>query len=283
MIYNIQEEPLDDAYSVNGNNLSTAYNVGGSKIWEKDSSEPSEPSAPTILTVMTFNIGEFYGRNTTSVLSHIIDTYDADIIGLQEVYKTSLASAFSTVFSDYPYESFASQVNKTAIVSKTALSASSGIFSSQSIEQRGYNKAYFQFNGKSICWFNAHLETTGGGTAKASQARELYEMAIQEEYFIITGDFNTICRSTADEEYSTIMRQYLDYGCYSANCSEQFGFVNTWSGDNSLSSSNSYPCDHIITSPNLPIESVKFDMYKTTISSSYSIDHIPIIAEINVP
>lgn len=278
MIYGIDGKALTEAYGMNGIQINEAYDAPGNRIWNAD----AEPES-NLLTVMTFNIGEMQGRNTNAVLSHILDTYHADIIGLQEVYKASLPNAFDTVFADYRYRAFANQVNKTAIVSKLALDdATSGIFVSQTIEQRGYNKTYINANGKRICWLNAHLETTQGGVAKANQAKELYDIARQETYFIITGDFNTICRSVSDTEYTTIMRQFLDLGCHSANCSEQFGFENTWSGDTSLSSSNSYPCDHIITSHNLPIKQVVFDKYKTTITSSATIDHIPIIAYVEV-
>lgn len=280
-IYDINKKTLTGVYDIDKRKVKSAYNIKGDSVWSE--SDTDLPDVQSTLKVMTYNLGEFSGRNTDAVINHIINTYNPNIIGLQEVYKTELPNSFNNIFVDYPNKSIGIQVNKTVLVSKLKMTdISKGIFLSQTIEQRGYNKAYIEFNGKRICLVNTHLETTSGGTAKANQAKEVYDIVKNEEYFIVTGDFNTICKSINDPEYTSIMLQFINDGCNSANCSEQFGFNNTWTSDNSLLSSDSYPCDHIITSKNIEILEVVYDMYKTTINSSYSIDHIPVIATLKI-
>lgn len=276
-LYDINKHKLDVAYDINKHKIDSAYNIKGSNVWDDIVSDES------ILKVMTFNVGEFSGRNTDSVISHIINSYKPDIIGVQEVGKSGVPTKFNTIFADYIYRALGVQTNKTALVSKINLTNTvNAIFENQSIETRGYNKTYLSYKDKRICWINTHLETTSGGTAKANQAKEVYNIVKNEEYFIVTGDFNTICKSINDPEYTSIMLQFINDGCNSANCSEQFGFVNTWTDGDSLQNGGSYPCDHIITSNNIRMLDVSYDMYKTTINSSYSIDHIPVIAELKI-
>lgn len=280
-IYDINKKTLTGVYDINKQKVKSVYNIKGDSVWSESNTDL--PDIQNTLKIMTYNVCVFTGRNTSSTISHIINLYTPDIIGLQEVYGSVLPSEFNSIFNDYMYSTFGIQANKTALVSKLKMSdISQGIFLSQTIEQRGYNKAYIEFNGKRICLINTHLETTDGGTAKANQAKEIYDIVKNEEYFIVIGDFNTICKSISDNEYKTIMLQFINDGCNSANCSEQFGFNNTWTDSYSLLSSDSYPCDHIITSKNIEILEVVYDMYKTTINSSYSIDHIPVIATLKI-
>lgn len=274
MIYDIDGTALAEAYDIDGDALAQAYDIDGTPLID-DSNE---------LTVMTYNVQWFSGLNANETMQDtIIDTYQADIIGLQELH-TSMPDIGTRVLSDYPYIYLGVQTNKTGIASKRTLSnATASTFSNQSGETRGYQKAYFNWNGHTVCWVNAHLATSDAETAKVAQAGELYAMVQNEEYFIITGDFNTVCKSVNDTEYTTIMKQFVDAGYNCANCTAQHGFIDTWTSG-STESGTWYPCDHIITSANISIDEVIADTTKVTYASqtSQSIDHIPLIAHLTI-
>lgn len=269
MTYDVSGNPLVAVYAADGNVLAQVYDRAGN------------PLAPltTDIVVMSYNVQWFAGINANvSMQQDIIDTYNADIIGLQEI--SSLPSVSDGLFEDYNYAYLGVQENKTAIVSKPILqNVTANTFVAQQGEVRGYQKAYFEYDGKTICWINAHLATSNAESVKVAQAKELFDMVENEEYFIITGDFNTVCKSIYDTEYTTIMKQFVDAGYQTANCSNQHGFLNTWTEGTSLSSVW-YPCDHIITSGKIHINDVIVDTTKIDIASQtgQSIDHLPIIA-----
>lgn len=265
-VYALDSSPLNQAYDINGNPLFTTSSG---------------------LVVMSYNVQWFSELNANQEMqTEIIETYLPNIIGLQELsFTNSMPALGQVLFSDYPYSAIGTQQNKSGIVSKIALSGvTSVLYSTQaSADTRGYQKAYFQFNGKTICWLNTHLETSSYESAKVAQAHELFEAVQNEDYFIITGDFNTVCKSVNDTEYTTIMKQFIDAGYHSANCSEQHGFIDTWTGGKSASSTW-YPCDHVITSANIDIDNVIVDTSKIDVAAitGQTIDHLPIIAYLTI-
>jgi len=266
-IYDYTGAEQYNAYSKNGTALAQAYDINGNALLSD-------------LVVMSYNVQWFSGINSNqSMQEAILNTYNADIIGLQEL-GASMPSLGDTLLSGYPYIQLGSQTNKTGFASKLALSnVSSANFTNQASETRGYQKAYFIAKGKTICWINTHLETSTYETVKVAQAQEIFNLVQNEEYFIITGDFNTVCKSVNDTEYTTIMKQFIDAGYHSANCSSQHGFLNTWTADSTVSGTW-YPCDHIITSANIDIDTVTVDTTKITVAeqTGQSIDHLPIVA-----
>lgn len=276
MIYNVNGAQLNTAYDVDGEELEQAYDIGGNPLMEQPVSQG--------LVVMTYNVQWFSGLNADQQMQQtIIDTYKADIIGLQELHS-AMPEVGTAVLSDYPYITLGAMSNKTGMASKIQLNnISAANFVNQASETRGYQKAYFTYNGKTICWVNTHLETSTFETVKVAQAAEVFALVQNETYFIITGDFNTTCKSTADTEYTTIMKQFLDAGYNSANCSEQHGFIDTWTSG-STAGGVWYPTDHVITSANIDIETVVADTLKIDIAAQtgQSIDHIPLIALLTV-
>lgn len=275
-IYNNDGIVLNSIWDSKGELLSDAYDVNGQLIY---TNEPTitEP----IFSVMTYNIAVFTSRNTEEVIGNIVNMYNADLIGLQEVQKTTLSPIFNRVFSDYPYYSIGAQYNKDAIVSKYPLSdITKQIYDYNTLETKGYHKCYFEFQGKRICWFNTHLETTAGGVAKVTQAKQMHDLILNEEYFVVTGDFNTICKDVTHSNYIDIMKPFIDKGCHSMNCSPESGFIDTWSDGWDWVNYDCYPCDHIIISPTLKFTKTIFDKYKETVLTSQKLDHIPMYAEI---
>ena len=275
-IYDKDGISINSVYGVEGGILSQAYDIEGNELIEQ-----------TSFTVMSYNVQKFEGLNANeSMQNGIIATYNPLIVGLQELGTNAvLPTIGENIFSNYPYKYLSPSIpNRPAIVSKLPLVNAEGVeFTNQIGETRGYQKSYFTFNGKTICWINTHLATSDSESAKVAQAHEVYELVQNETYFIITGDFNTVCKSVSDTEYTTIMKQFIDAGYNSANCSAQHGFLDTWTGG-STAIGTWYPCDHIITSANIDIDTVIVDTTKIDVAAQtgQTIDHLPIIAYLTV-
>lgn len=270
ILYNNKSEVINSVYDRNKNPIQDVYNSLGNLLLSEKT-----------LKVMTFNVGQFSGINTEQVLKHIIDTYNVDIIGVQETYTTNVPASISSIFNNYPYKFYGNQLNKDALISKIELEfPTSTIFNYNTLETRAYSKTYITFNNIKVCWINTHLETTSGGEAKVKQAQELFNAVKYEPYFIITGDFNTICKSTDHTEYIKIIKPFLDIEAKSVNCTEEGGFINTWTDSIIINQNNGYPTDHIIVSKTIDIKNVIFDYYKNELNSNKTIDHIPVIAEL---
>jgi endonuclease/exonuclease/phosphatase family metal-dependent hydrolase len=282
MIYNIDGTELNTVYDVQGNVLSQAYDIDGNPLL------PVTPPSNELI-VMSYNIQWFSGLSgNQSMQEEIFETYNADIIGFQEFQRASsnvIPTMATTLLSpNYPYIQMGNYGNKNAIASKYQMSNFETVpFTDQTMDGQSYVKATINFNGKEILIVNSHLTTSSAETQKVAQAKETYDAVKDAEYFILVGDFNTICKSVNDTEYTTIMKQFVDLGCNCANCTEQFGFLDTWTSG-STASGTWYPCDHVITSSNIAINNVVVDTKKIDIASEtgQSIDHLPIIAYLTV-
>lgn len=277
-VYDKSGAEISSIFEVGGSQITQAFDVDGNPLIE-------EPPLQSGLVIMTYNVQYFSGLNAnTTMQEDILSTYNADIIGLQELGSGAMPAVGAEVLADYPYIYLGIQTNKSGIASKIPLSnVSANTFSNQGGETRGYQKAYFTYNGKSICWINAHLATSTNEAAKVAQAEELFDMVRDEEYFIITGDFNTGGGyTTAAPEYATIMKQFIDAGYHSANYSDQHGFFKTWINGKTAESSGA-ATDQIITSANITIDAVILDTIKISYADgTQNIDHIPLVAEVTV-
>ena len=286
-IYDGNGNQLNACYDGHGNALQYAYDGEGHLIFT---------SRETDLKVMTYNIGQWYIGNGSNVPTAKYSDYyalqrsmlasdDADIVGFQEYYDPfSSGHTVESVIGEY----FTNHVNN-AVSGYSAKAIYSNGYALSSYEEvafvngtgRNYIKASIIVNGKTVLVINAHLDTSSNESAKVAQARELFEAVANLEYFIIMADFNTVCKSISDEEYTTIMKQFIDAGYHSANCSEQHGFIDTWT-DGTSASATWYPCDQIITSANIDMLSVYTDRTKVTDNIGDVIDHIPLIAELAI-
>ena len=274
-IYNVSGNNINIIYDISKNLLTKAYDQNGIQIFP--SIDPSDYN----FKVMSFNNQAWTGGNAWEYTGPIIADYDVDIIGMQESRVSANLSNLG-----YVYSAIGSQSNDNVVVSKYTLSS---ITEKKYDENRtdtagrSYQKMYFTFNGKTVALFNTHLETSGYEAYKVAQAHELFEAVQNEDYFIITGDFNTVCKSVNDTEYTTIMRQFVDAGYNVANCSPQWGFKDTWT-DGKTVSGTWYPCDHVMTSANIQISNVVVDTTKIAIceANDLVIDHLPIIAYLKI-
>ena len=291
------------AYDVNGTQINTAYDVSGEiaqNLYDVQGN-PLQPPSPVALKVMTYNVGQWYNGTATAVPSEYYDLYyglqrqifadnDVDIVGIQEYndpFSTghTVESVIGEYFTDsvsygaaggaMAYQKKAVFTNGYAISNYEVVNFTDSIWC--------YIKCKITAGGKDIWLFDTHLATSSTEEAKIAQAEELFNAVSDIEYFIIMGDFNTVCKSVNDAEYTSIMKQYVDAGYRIANCSEQFGFIDTWTNGKTLTDDVWYPCDHIITSSNMVMRDVYRDASKiSALNGNHKLDHLPMICTLDI-
>lgn len=288
-IYNNSGGLLSTSYSVNGQSLLTAYDVQGEIAF------PDEIR----LKVMTYNVQWFTKINSQSAMQNIIiNGNDPDIIGLQEVSQNGVMPSVGTnVLSNYPYKRLSNHKNYNAFASKIPLeNVVIADFVNQDPnemtqynETRAYMIADISVSEKTIKWINTHLCVLSADV-RHQQFGELLDMAdafIASGYSVVmTGDFNSnSALSTSDADYQEMYKLCVDKGYHLANCTEESGFTKTHSSLTTASSLEDLQkaLDNIIVSPDVVIETVKFDTTKFAYLDGNPIDHIAVIAEILLP
>lgn len=286
MIYDADGTPRSTAWDASGGLLASAYDMEGNQLLAE----------PVDMVVMTYNVGQWYigdGGNIPSakyadyyaLQRGIISKYDPDIVAFQEYYDPfSSGHTVESVIGEY----FSNHVNNAtsgysakAIYTKDLAIGNYQAVSFQTGSSQNYIKGSITVGGRTVWLLDAHLATSSQESNKVAQAAELFAAVSVLDYFIIFADFNTVCKSVSDTEYTTIMKQFIDAGFHSANCSEQHGFIDSWTGGKSLLDTW-YPCDHIITSANISINRVVADQTKVEDLIDETIDHIPLVAEITI-
>lgn len=274
-VYQKDGTEVTEVYDVDGELLEQAYDIEGNELLD---------STPHFV-IMTYNVQRFGGINSQQAMQNaIVALYKPDLIGLQELGNSSMPTVGETMLVPYSYQDMGSQTNKTGLASKIELEdVTDGIFTHQAGEQRGYNKAYFTIRGKRICWLNTHLEYANA-SARYGQMSELFTIAESEDYVILTGDFNSYCLNTSDNDYINMFKQFVDAGYKLANNSAISGFTKTWTDATSASTTADLiqAFDSIIVSGNMDITSVVFDLTKFNYLNGSSIDHIPVVAHVQV-
>lgn len=285
MIYDKGGNALNFAYSKDGELISSAYDIDGLQIFS---------AQPISLRVMSYNCGQWYkgsgsgisteGTNAVShrtLLQSIMTAQNPDILCIQEYWDIIGSSAVKDLLTAYPYYR---EVNGRtgywghAVYSKYPISG----FTTTSLGNNRYlDKLTVTVDGRKINVFNCHLDTSSNENAKVAQAKSVFDTVSTYRTFILCGDFNTVCKSVSDTEYSTIMAQFVNAGFHVGNCSSQHGFIDTYT-DGSTAEGTWYPCDHIITSRDISINSVYTDTTKLTDGLSETIDHLPFVANVTV-
>ena len=273
-IYKFNSDDLFGAYAVDGDALDYAYNKTGDVIFSR------EP----VLKVMTYNVQYFNGINAQKVMQEaIINTYNVDVIGLQEIGTGSMPTLGTEVLNRYPNQYLGVQHNKTALASKRQMTdVSAELFSVGEFETRGYNKAYIDVSGKSVCIINTHVALNTN--PRRSEFAELLEVAEAEDYVVIMGDMNTNGLSVQSDDYVYCYKPFVDAGYKLANCSPSAGFTKTWTDLTSATdlSQFSKATDTIIVSSNIDFTGIVFDTTKLSYLNGSMIDHIPVIAELRI-
>lgn len=275
MIYDVQGNEISSAYAIDGGALSQAYDVQGNELIDDS------------FVVMSYNVQWMSGINSDMTMqASILNAYHPDVIGFQEFQKavsSQMPSWVNTLVPEYQ-TLMGNYGNKNALSSKYAMTNFTTVpFATQTMDGQSYSTATITVDGKSIFLLNAHLTTSDYEETKVEQAGEVFDALQGHEYFILMGDFNTVCKTVNDTEYTTIMKQFVDAGYNVANCSPQHGFTDTWTSG-STAIGTWYPCDHIITSANISINNVIVDTTKIDVvaQTGQSIDHLPIVAYLTV-
>lgn len=264
----------------------------------KDVAVPVNRKDPNFI-VMSYNVQTFTGINAQEAMQRdIIANNNPDIIGFQEFsYSDSTPAIAANMLASYQYISRSNPWHYMAMASKTTKindlvldmyqHQDRGTDGQQRESARCYMKAYIYVNNKRVAWFNTHLsyiQDTPGIEAKRGQMQELFNLVRDEERFIITADFNNTALSVSGEDYIQMFKPFVDAGYNLANCTEKTGFNKTWGSSTTATSQNelNYATDCIITSGNIDIVKVEYDMTKFNNLDGNQIDHIPIIAKLYI-
>lgn len=288
-IYRIDGDSRNYAYGIDGSDLAQAFDIDKNQLLD---TTPPVPPVKQSLNVMSYNVQYFTGRNSdVQMQQSILETYTPSIIGMQEFSTTGATpSVGQTVLSDFPII-----LNSNPVVSMSGLGLASKLplygsktqkYATQDPDdmtrygvERAYIKTYFDFNNKKICFINTHLSVLNLAPIYGQMA-ELFALAEQEDYVIITGDFNTWFSAFTNTIYVNTYKQFVDAGYKLANNSPTVGITNTYSNltdVTTLSGMRSNP-DSIIVSGNIDIDSVVFDTIKLSNLDGNTIDHIAVVA-----
>lgn len=279
-------------YDKNGNALVNVYDKDGTQLnqcYDKDGN-PLMSTSPYDLVVMTYNVGAWSNINSQLALQQsIINTYTPDLIGLQECGSSASGTIPSVIFSGYQTKHWSGQYNYQAFLAKTITLTDyeKANFVNQIGETRYWMKCYFQFHGKTICWITTHLNhkrTSDYVTNRIAQMQEVFALAEQEEYVILTADFNSGGMSMSDDEWIGMYKPFVDAGYNLSNCDSTWGFTKTYSSLTTAESLNDFtlPTDNIITSGNIDIVNRVIDTTKLSYLNGDVIDHVPIISYLKV-
>lgn len=281
-IFNANGTEINTCFNSEGNSLSSAYDVNGTEIWT---------SGPTVYTIATYNVGDWgWGRGNPplakkdeylSLQRTLFSQIDACICSMQE---------WSAVFcqddrtrSSVVTDEFFQYLNGTgvwAIGSNIAFN-SFGIYDYTTVTTGGdaekYEKAYFTLNGKNVCLFNVHMSLNQA--QQEAQCAEILNLAREEEYCIVCGDFNTVISSLTDVDYINCIKPFIDAGFTDANCGA-FGIFPTYYATNDPEATYRPATDHILVSSNIDIINAYVNTTKLTDGLADKIDHVPLVAEI---
>ena len=266
-LYDINGNVLSSASDVNGNSIPTGYDINGN---------PNTFNSP-FLTVMTYNVQYWGGRNALeAVISDIFMNNKPDLVGCQECPNDG------TIVPRFMRGSWGNTVTlspQRVFYNIPCTDRSEKLYDSIT-ETRGYMRFKIHVAGKDITVFNTHIEVLGTEQHYTQMAELMTEMA-KEDYFIALGDFNLESHSRSHRENTDIIQPLINAGYNLCNWTEETGYVDTWFGS-STPTGYMCPCDNIITSPNIDVLDIVYDDTKLLFDNGQAIDHIPVIARLEV-
>ena len=153
------------------------------------------------ITVASYNVQCLSHGTQLQQISEEIKTINPDIIGIQELdYNTRRTNNTNQLeqlakVSGYKYFYYSKTINFDGgeyghgIMSKYPIINFNTIpFTVQDSENRCFSRTEIEINCKKIVFYNTHLEF--GGNIQANQIKEIFALAQQDEFSIITGDMN---------------------------------------------------------------------------------------------
>lgn len=241
--------------------------------------------------IMSYNVQCFdYINNQTAVQTKIFDKNNAQIVGIQELSTSrNIKPAGQFALAQYPHKYFSAHKAFLGFASKEKLvNIKNRDFRYQDPEDmrlynqtRAYMMADYIVDGKTITIINAHLAFQTQHI-KFKQMQELFDLMRTMKYAILLGDFNCFMVNKGDTEYVNMYKQFADNGFHLANCVD--GITKTWTDKKAPKSLSdfTYPTDNIITTPAVSIKKVYFDKTKLSYPNGYDMDHIPVIALVEI-
>lgn len=272
-------------YSSLGNTTRCIFDRCGKTVHKLFTNNGNEQKSSIV--VMSFNIQRSKGINADkNVMDAIFKKYNPDIIAFQE-YDTS-KSLDGVTIDTFLHRYWAHKaVGKTTIANYTkavyshlGLDNPITVYYESFYESRSYQKMYVTIDNKQVAIFNTHLDYNT--PYKYEQAAELLKAVEQEAYFIVIGDINTVCTSVSDVDYINIIKPFVDKGYNLSNCTEEYGFLDTWFGGTDLVSGTHQQTDNIITSANITIDRVSVDTIKADANLGLTIDHLPLVSYLTI-
>lgn len=282
-VYNIEGVELRSVYSKNGNDLSMCYNKDGAVIFTKQ------------LKVMTYNVGGWYigsGRNVPAVQKDLyyalqtgmIEDADPDILVIQEYlaqFSDDGTSALTMLQGLFPYVH--AEVSGTyfgrAVCSKYPIT---DYVKRQFTQEpsRYFDSCTVTVMETPITVVNTHL-----GLTQENRDPEIVQLITYLntlDRFVCGGDFNTgitpTSANTSSTEYINNVKPFVDDGFNTANFGD-FGFLLTCVD---RTNGTHYYLDNIYTSANIEVIDAYVDDTKLTDLVDDPIDHMPLIATLQI-
>lgn len=286
-IYDKNGNSLLTVYGVDGVVLSQAYDINGNPLLDTGN----------LLKVMTYNVGHWYIGTTelvpTAKKTEYFDLHNGmltrnepDILFLQEARNaycadgTSASAILSPHFDDIKSTSITQWYIGHEICTKNLpiQNYTSHRFTRNRGNYPTFETAQISFDGKTINLINTHNDYYAD--YQPSEISDLLSAISGMEYFILCGDFNInlAVEDTSDDQYTINVKPFVDAGCHVGNCVKDW--IPTYFG--TASPTGGKFTDQFITSPNINIVSLYADTTKLTDGLGEKIDHIPLIATLQI-
>lgn len=286
-VYGKSGNALSAVYGINGAEKSLAYDKSGNIIYSKGNR----------LKVMEYNVGQWYIGNGYRVPTAQKSEYynlqygtfannPVDILFMQEYLNSwcvdgSLASEFIGPFFDHQEVTSPTGYIGHSICTKQEYPMSnytSHAFTTNKGNYPSFESAEITAFGKTITIVNTHNDYVL--SYQRQEVTDLLAFLSGLDYFILCGDFNIdlAVQETTGEQYQNSVQRFLDAGYHVGNC--VVDWIPTYFGTSSPTGGKF--TDEVITSSNIDIVSLYAYTAKLTDGIHDKIDHIPLIAELEI-
>lgn len=290
-VFNKNGVQINNVYDGNGDSIQQCYDKYGNPLLGENGG--------TTLTVMQYNVGQWYTGSGQRMPDSRYDVYSEMH---REIIKSNNPSIVA--FEEYvdPVISDISVIDMIGDLLPNRITGGGSetyqrkaIYTrdlelSQPVTQRltwGYLvRTTAQIGGKTLNLICTHWSNTA--EQRAAESATVFELSETLDNVIIFGDINTTCYSVEDQDYIDVMERWVDAGYHCSNCSNEFGFYNTWFAGHNFETvdyeSRGAPNDCIITSPNIRINEVYLDRHKIPVCEALGLrlDHAPMVASVTV-
>lgn len=287
MIYRIDGNALSSAFDSVGSEALAAFNLTGDRIF---------PDVST-LKVMNYNVGGWYYGGGTNVpaekaaaylamQNQIFDEVDADIACLEEYWTYFSGSTRASTAIINPHFEYSHGVNGSnkyfgrCICSKFPITNYVEHYFTDD-QNRYYDEATIDVNGKTIHVFVTHLSTSSNPQVRVDEANVVFDYIQSNGItdYLVFGDFNVGVTDPLSEYNLRVFGNFLNAGSALAN-GGAFGVFETYSRNAQYN--DNLAVDNIIASGAFMIDDVDVNMTKVNFQATNGdkIDHIPFYATI---